>query len=554
MLTSEEMVGKIITVNGPIDPADAEILMPHEHVLTWVGPPGSLTPFFLGDPPVQTGHVKEYVDAGGKTLVALSNHGLRWDAPGAPPLPFPSYPGALQQISNDSGAHIVLGTGFYKAPWQTDETLALSISELKQIILDEIFEGVDGVNAGIIGEIGISNPGNDTTLVLFEWKSLVAGCLALLETGLSMNIHTDISTSGDVRQLVLDICERMGAPLERIFMSHLRPQLPDEREQARAIMSRGALCCFDLIGHFGFGAAEDNDAAKGIAELIGEGFLDRIVISEDIFCSQEGLFFDGNPPVGYEYMTNVFEPMLRDAGVPDDQIRQMRVDNVQRVMTVVEPLVPSIDVNLVTLTGTVRRPVVRNVPGRGGQAALSFIGGSLEAPNTPLLQPIIPFTAMAWARIPPPHRRTVCLVDSSLTPSTPDAPWPERAARGWALNAVFDAAGASGVQLSVGSGTGEIISAVGGGDLFDARWHHLAGVLDGNDVMVYVDGVQTAQVPIGAAMPVAASGGVSIGKHTAGTGLLHGFLQDVLYYSRALGPEEIADAFTAGLPPAGPPH
>src|SRR5690242_19125852 len=97
MLTQEEITGKMITVNGVVDPLSIGVTMAHEHILLWYGPPpGGETappppppPFLdLSGIELQANRLNDYVNAGGSALISMSSYGLRWDAPTAPVLPF----------------------------------------------------------------------------------------------------------------------------------------------------------------------------------------------------------------------------------------------------------------------------------------------------------------------------------------------------------------------------------------------------------------------------------------------------------------------------------
>ncbi|MEA2345116.1 MAG: phosphotriesterase-related protein, partial [Thermoanaerobaculia bacterium] len=154
MLTQNQITGQIITVNGLVAPSKIQVTMAHEHILLWLGPVPNIAtpPLALDNVSLQTTRVKAYVADGGNALISMSNHGLRWDAPGAPKMPFPSFPGAMKQVATGAGASIILGTGYYKYSWQSAATQALSVTGLYQTIINDIFTGQNGVNAGIIGE------------------------------------------------------------------------------------------------------------------------------------------------------------------------------------------------------------------------------------------------------------------------------------------------------------------------------------------------------------------------------------------------------------------
>lgn len=568
MFTTSQLTGKIITVNGLIGPAEVGVTMAHEHLLLLFGPPptaalspcSTSSPCVLGDVTTETTHVKAYLSpasgSSGKTLISMSTYGLRWDTPGAPPPPSPSFVGALQDLANDSGAQIILGTGFYKEYWQTTATLALSISELAAIIVNDVFTGQSGVSAGIIGEVGITDPSPDVTISYFEWMSLIAACAAQAVTGLAINIHTDIGTPWPVRQLILTTLQQYGVPLGRVVFSHLDPSLADEVTEAQTLMAAGALCCFDLIGH------GDNDSAMaaGIFKLIGDGYLGQILLSQDIYCAQ--LFFNASPAVGYDYLSTTFEPLLTDAGVTAAQITQMRATNPQTVLPVAFQVIPPVTTSLTTLSGITTNGTVNSVTGLGGGTALQFAGGYLSAPNAAAVQPLIPFTVAVWFQSSAAPTSWVCLADDSLTPPS-GTTWPAQAAQGWQLDAVPVIGTADGgLQFSVGNGDGNIVTALGGGNIFDGNWHFLAGVFDGSTVYVYVDGVLSDGTPwyTGSALdtgcPVAPSGGIAIGQTMGGTNTFTGLLQSLVFINRAVDASWIlttatgTGTITEGIPDA----
>ena len=60
------------------------------------------------------------------------------------------------------------------------------------------------------------------------------------------------------------------------------------------------------------------------AALVKEGFVDRVLLSEDI-CMLNHLKYTGGK--GYGYLLEVFVPLLRERGVTQEQIHQMMVVN-----------------------------------------------------------------------------------------------------------------------------------------------------------------------------------------------------------------------------------
>ncbi len=151
--------GQVMTVTGLIPADQLGITMPHEHILIRVlGPKTDLM-----DEGVATEELSLYPKAGGKTIVDLTSIGL-----GRKPL-------ALRRISQKTGAQIVMGCGYYKDAWQNMGIRAMTEDDIVEEMVRDIVIGVDGVHAGIIGELGVDYPPKDQPFYPFEAKNLRAG-------------------------------------------------------------------------------------------------------------------------------------------------------------------------------------------------------------------------------------------------------------------------------------------------------------------------------------------------------------------------------------------
>jgi phosphotriesterase-related protein len=68
-----------------------------------------------------------------------------------------------------------------------------------------------------------------------------------------------------------------------------------------------------------------------VRDLLGRGHRDRILLSQDVCHDSQLARYGGN---GYTYLADTFLPRLRSAGVGDDEIRAMTVDNPRRLLTI----------------------------------------------------------------------------------------------------------------------------------------------------------------------------------------------------------------------------
>jgi phosphotriesterase-related protein len=72
----------------------------------------------------------------------------------------------------------------------------------------------------------------------------------------------------------------------------------------------------------------DEENAAAIQNLIKAGFVDRILISQDVFLKMMLTAYGG---FGYGYILRHFVPRLRRLGVSKDEITKLLVSNPRRV-------------------------------------------------------------------------------------------------------------------------------------------------------------------------------------------------------------------------------
>lgn len=338
--------GKVMTVTGPIAAADLGMTLMHEHVLNdcqcwWHRPKeperqylaGSLVcaeilselrqdPFVnrhnisLDDEDLAVRELKRFVDVGGRTLVEPTCQGIGRD------------PEAMRRISTASGLNIVMGAGYYLASSHPPRVAAMTEDDIAAEIVREAVDGVDGtgVRIGLIGEIGVSADFTKT-----EEKSLRGAARAQRLTGLPLMVH--LPGWFRLGHNVLDIVEEEGAELRHTVLCHMNPSHDDFPYQS-SLAARGAFIEYDMIGMDFFFADQqaqcpsDEEAARGIARLIDAGYLDRILISHDVFLKMMLTHYGGN---GYAFVTRHFLPRLRRHGVAETALRRLLYDNPRSV-------------------------------------------------------------------------------------------------------------------------------------------------------------------------------------------------------------------------------
>ncbi|HEX5013233.1 MAG TPA: amidohydrolase family protein [Candidatus Limnocylindrales bacterium] len=310
--------GRVQTVRGPIDAADLGWVLPHEHTAISLWHVANRWDYWelRRDEPVIVEELRSFRDAGGGAVVDLTLPGVGRDAEW------------LARVSEASGLHVVMGSGWYRDAYYPAEALIdrRSVDALADELVREATEGVGdtGIRPGIIGEIGTDKP----WLSPREERVHRAAARAARRTGLAITTHAVQSTVGLDQ---LDVFEAEGADLVRVVIGHAdsNPSL----DYYRAIVERRASVEFDFLG-MRFTPLErhgEGRVVEAICELLAAGHVERILLSQDVCHDSQLRRYGGN---GYTYLADSFLPRLREAGVSDQEIRTITVDNPRRLLTI----------------------------------------------------------------------------------------------------------------------------------------------------------------------------------------------------------------------------
>jgi phosphotriesterase-related protein len=272
----------------------------------------------LDDSELAVAELGQFKRLGGATVVDPTNVGIGRN------------PQALADISRKTGLHIVMGAGFYLEPSHPQRVKTMDVVAIAEEISSEAAEGVadSGIRIGIIGEIGIS-----AGFTTAEEKVLRGAARAAARSRLPLSVHLPGWERHAHR--VLDIAESEGCGPQQVVLCHMNPSFFDKAYQ-RDLAERGAFLEYDMIGMDFFYADQqaqcpyDEDNARAICELIEDGYLERLLLSQDVFLKMMLTCYGG---FGYAYILRHFVPRLQRHGVSDTQIRTLLVDNPRRVFT-----------------------------------------------------------------------------------------------------------------------------------------------------------------------------------------------------------------------------
>ena len=265
-----------------------------------------------------------FKEFGGKSIVEVTVKGI-----GRNPL-------ALQRISKTSGLNIIAATGWYVAISHPDHVKNKTVEDLTAIMVKEIEEGIGttGIKAGVIGEIGCSNP---VPYHSEEKKVVRAAAGAQIETNAAYTIHPSLTdankriNSVQCADKYVDLIEKEGMNLEKFYLSHA-DRTSMYLDYHRKLLDRGISLGYDCFGKFyyfdtifiGAGGVTDGDRIKAIVELCKNGYDKQIILSHDCGFKTDLREYGG---FGYAHISRNIIPMLEDKGVSHKQIRNMMIDN-----------------------------------------------------------------------------------------------------------------------------------------------------------------------------------------------------------------------------------
>jgi phosphotriesterase-related protein len=298
-----------MTVTGPLAPDKLGITLPHEHLFCNIHHVTRNANAILNDPVLAREEIALFRDAGGATVVDVTNIGLWRD------------PSALKAVAEETGLNIVMGCGWYREPFYPSDVNRRTTNSLADEIVRDLTEGVDGsgVRAGIIGEIG-----SDWDYVSgVEERSFRAAARAHQHTGATITTHACWYPTG---LLQLDILKEEGVSPRRVIVGHC-DTIPDT-DYHDAIAASGAWVQFDR--NAGRHKYEWRQRLGWIKRLADNGHLDRLLLSHDV-CIMSDLHAYGG--TGYDFILTGLVPRLLEAGFSRAQVDQLLIDNPRRALT-----------------------------------------------------------------------------------------------------------------------------------------------------------------------------------------------------------------------------
>lgn len=314
--STDSFTGKVITVNGPVDPYEMGVTLTHEHLLV----------DFIGAD--STGYHRWNRDSVVAALLpyqeALKKHDVQTFID-----PTPAYlgrdPELFKMLAEESGMHIVTNTGYYGArnnQFIPQEAMNMTADELAGIWIQEYEGGIEGtgVRPGFI-KIGVDPT---DTLSAFHRKLITAAALTSKATGLVIASHTGPDAPAFEQ---LEVLQNNNVPHSSFIWVHAQSGTQEGNIEAA---KSGAWISLDGINP----KRDENPGsqyssawyAARISALKEAGCLDKVLLSHDA-----GWYRPGEPGGGeIRGYTGIFTnlvPALLEGGLTQNDIDQLLTIN-----------------------------------------------------------------------------------------------------------------------------------------------------------------------------------------------------------------------------------
>lgn len=308
---------QVETLRGPVDTAQLGFTLMHEHVFVLSqGVPENFPSVWDEAEQVASARqeLRELLDLGVQTIVDLTVLGQGRNIP------------RLRQVMGDVRLNVIVATGLYTFNELPQYFNNRDADVMADLLVRDIKEGIQGtsVKAAIL-KCATDEPGVTPGVE----KVLRAVARAHRRTGVPISTHTHAATRRGLEQQA--IFEQEGVDLGRVIIGHSGDS--EDISYLEALLKRGSFIGMDRFGIDILLPTEKRVAT--IARLCEMGYADRMVLSHDASCyidwfPQEALR-STVPNWHHRYISQDVLPALRGAGVSEEQIRQMTVENPRRI-------------------------------------------------------------------------------------------------------------------------------------------------------------------------------------------------------------------------------
>lgn len=302
---------KIRTLLGDIPASHLGATACHEHLIWTVPEPYADEDPDLGFDSVTAAasEMRSFKSAGGNALVEMTTAEIGRS------------PSDLLQISRQTEIHVIAASGHHKDKFSAETLKGKSIDEIAEGIIKDITVGMDNtaLRAGIIKAATSLNTASES-----EKRVIQAAGISHRATGAPVGTHTEAGTFAlEQVEMLLEV----GVAPEKLLVGHLDRGL--EAQTYLDLAKKGVYLGFDQIGKSKYWP--DAERINLIKMLVETGYSRQILLSTDSARKSAWHTYNSRTD-GIAHLFLHFIPALRSAGVGDDVIQRLMIENPARFL------------------------------------------------------------------------------------------------------------------------------------------------------------------------------------------------------------------------------
>ncbi|MEM6281693.1 MAG: hypothetical protein AAF787_05840 [Chloroflexota bacterium] len=310
------MIKQIITVTGPANPTDMGVIDAHSHVWIEPVPGGHPAAPMLFDEEEIISELKDYVAAGGGSIVDCQPLNCGRDA------------NQLHKLSVASGVKIVACTGYHLRQYYADDNAPLwdmTSDEARAFFVGEIRNGLIETRNATVIHPGFIKIAAEATFEASPRHLFEAAAVVAKETGYAIEMHTE---RGAAIENFLTFFAEQGLSPDRLVFCHVDKRadfgLHEEMVQAGVMME------YDTFYRARYNP-EDN-LWPLLSKMIDAGYADRVALATDM-AGGELWSTLGDGPGLTAFMTRI-GTRLRQMGIEHGIIAGLMGGNIARRLSV----------------------------------------------------------------------------------------------------------------------------------------------------------------------------------------------------------------------------
>jgi len=314
MIRPGGLVAWVRTILGDIEPEALGVCYAHEHLIIDRSFPTDRYPdFLLNDQDKAVAELTTFRNDGGQAMVDSM------------PCDCGRNVRLMAEVSRQTGVHLLIPTGLHLPQYYDSGHWGgiYDVDELTELFVADIREGIDerDYNGPLVKRTphraGLIKVATGETWTDRERRAFEAAAAAHRQTGAPILTHTE---QGALALDQVEVFEAGGVDLKHVVLSHLdrRPDLAYHRE----ILATGVKVEYDSAFRWSGGKA--NPTLDLVLALI-EPFPDQLMLGMDAARRRYWKAYGGSP--GLSFLLNEFSTMLTQAGLHEDQLTQIFIQN-----------------------------------------------------------------------------------------------------------------------------------------------------------------------------------------------------------------------------------